>query len=110
MSIPVDWTQILGFFRFPWREMGSQGFVSSAVHAGYNSSALVLQPLVDAIYARSRYARDIDYRRPLKPALTEAEQAWLDKRLKRTRSERVVLQHLSFGSAAAITQDATLFS
>ncbi len=43
---------------------------------------LALQPLVDAIYARSRYARDIDYRRPLAPPLSAAEQAWLDERLR----------------------------
>jgi len=44
--------------------------------------SLDLQPLVDAIYARSRYDRDIDYRRPLTPPLTPAEQAWLDDRLR----------------------------
>ena len=44
---------------------------------------LDLQPLVEAIYARSRYARDIDYRRPLAPPLTAAEQAWLDEQLRK---------------------------
>jgi Protein of unknown function (DUF4058) len=44
--------------------------------------SLDLQPLVDAIYARSRYERDIDYRRPLTPPLPPAEQAWLDERLR----------------------------
>ena len=43
--------------------------------------SLDLQPLVEAIYARSRYQRDIDYRRPLAPPLSPAEQAWLEKRL-----------------------------
>jgi Protein of unknown function (DUF4058) len=42
---------------------------------------LDLQPLVDGIYARSRYAQSIDYSRPLKPSLTTAEAAWLQRRL-----------------------------
>jgi hypothetical protein len=44
--------------------------------------SLDLQPLVDAIYARSRYHRDIDYRRPLSPPLSAAEQGWLEERLR----------------------------
>jgi hypothetical protein len=43
--------------------------------------SLAVQPLVDAIYARSRYERDIDFRRPLTP-LSAAEQAWLDEWLR----------------------------
>jgi hypothetical protein len=42
---------------------------------------LVLQPLVDAVYSRSRYDRDIDYRRPLRPPLCPTDAAWLDERL-----------------------------
>jgi hypothetical protein len=38
--------------------------------------------LVEAIYARSRYERDIDYRQPLNPPLSQAEAAWLDERLR----------------------------
>ncbi|HVC96397.1 MAG TPA: DUF4058 family protein [Pirellulales bacterium] len=34
---------------------------------------LALQPLVEAVYARSRYDRDIDYRRPLDPPLGPAD-------------------------------------
>lgn len=34
---------------------------------------LPLQPLIDAIYARSRYTADIDYTRPLDPALNPDE-------------------------------------
>jgi len=45
--------------------------------------SLDLQPFVAAIYARSRYERDIDYRRPLQPPLTPPEQAWLEERLRR---------------------------
>jgi hypothetical protein len=41
-----------------------------------------LQPLIAAIYTRSRYQRDIDYRKPLDPPLPEADAAWLLKRLK----------------------------
>ena len=49
--------------------------------------SLALQPLVDAIYARSRYVRDIDYRRPLTPPLSAAEQAWLEERLRELRAK-----------------------
>jgi hypothetical protein len=46
---------------------------------------LALQPLVAAIYARSRYEHDIDYGQPLDPALTPPEQAWWKERLRRQR-------------------------
>jgi hypothetical protein len=41
-----------------------------------------LQPLVEAVYARSRYDRDIDYHQPLHPPLSPAEAAWLEQRLR----------------------------
>lgn len=41
-----------------------------------------LQPLIAAIYARSRYGGDIDYTRPLQPALTDDESAWLAEQLR----------------------------
>jgi hypothetical protein len=44
--------------------------------------SLNLQPMIDAIYARSRYARSIDYTKPLTPPLDAAEAAWLQKRLR----------------------------
>jgi hypothetical protein len=44
--------------------------------------SLNLQPFVEAIYARSHYERDIDYRQPLNPPLTQAEAAWLEARLR----------------------------
>jgi Protein of unknown function (DUF4058) len=44
--------------------------------------SLDLQPMVGAIYARSGYERDIDYRQPLNPPLSLAEAAWLDERLR----------------------------
>ena len=44
-----------------------------------------LQPLVDAVYARSRYDGDIDYRRPLRPSPNTAEAAWLKKHLSRRK-------------------------
>jgi hypothetical protein len=44
--------------------------------------SLDLQPLVEAIYARSRYERDVDYRQPLNPPLSQAEAAWLEERLR----------------------------
>jgi hypothetical protein len=45
--------------------------------------SLDLQPLIAAVYARSRYERDIDYRRPLRPPLSPAEAAWLEEQLRR---------------------------
>lgn len=44
--------------------------------------ALSLQPLVDAIYQRSRYYADIAYSRPLRPPLTPEQTAWLARQLK----------------------------
>lgn len=43
---------------------------------------LDLQPLVAIVYDRSRYGRDLDYSRPLKPPLTDDEFAWLAERLR----------------------------
>ena len=43
---------------------------------------LDLQPFIAAIYARSRYHLDIDYRKPLKPPLSEVDAAWLAETLK----------------------------
>jgi hypothetical protein len=42
-----------------------------------------LQSLVEGIYARSRYHRDIDYGKPLDPPLAEADAAWLAGRRKK---------------------------
>jgi Protein of unknown function (DUF4058) len=38
---------------------------------------LALGPLIEAVYERSRYARRIDYTRPLHPPLTPEQAAWL---------------------------------
>jgi hypothetical protein len=38
---------------------------------------LALQPLVEAVYARSHYDRDLDYRRQLRPPLCSSDAAWL---------------------------------
>ena len=46
-----------------------------------------LQPMIEAIYERSRYARTIDYRKPLTPPLTAVEATWLKQRL-RERQEQ----------------------
>jgi hypothetical protein len=51
----------------------------SAPHADV---MLDLQPLVDAVYARSRYHLRIDYSKPLTPPLSEGQSAWLAGRLK----------------------------
>ncbi len=42
---------------------------------------LELQPLIEAIYLRSRYARSIDYTKPLTPPLTRDEATWLEQQL-----------------------------
>lgn len=44
--------------------------------------SLNLQPLIDAIYRRSRYDRSIDYTRPLSPSLGAAEASWIEQRLR----------------------------
>jgi len=50
---------------------------------------LTLQPLVGAVYARSHYERDIDYRQPLHPPLSPGEAAWLEERLGGTAHAKV---------------------
>jgi hypothetical protein len=42
---------------------------------------LSLQPLIEAVYTRSRYETSIDYRQPLRPNPSEEEAAWLKVRL-----------------------------
>jgi len=44
-----------------------------------------LQPMIDAIYERSRYQRSIDYGKPLNPPLAAGDIAWLQKRLGRRK-------------------------
>ena len=48
---------------------------------------LDLQPMLDAIYQRSRYERSIDYRKPLTPPLDAVETAWLEQQLQARRSQ-----------------------
>ncbi len=43
---------------------------------------LALQPMVEAIYRRSRYDTSIDYAKPLTPPLTPAQAGWLGERLR----------------------------
>ncbi len=43
---------------------------------------LALQPMIEAVYDRSRYARRLDYRKPLTPPLSPEEIAWLAERLR----------------------------
>ncbi len=42
---------------------------------------LALQPLVDEVYRRFRYDQQIDYTKPCKPPLSEAEMTWLQQQL-----------------------------
>lgn len=42
---------------------------------------LALQPMIEAIYERSRYALDIDYRKRCRPRLDPAHVQWLQERL-----------------------------
>jgi hypothetical protein len=44
--------------------------------------ALSVQPMVDRIYARSRYERSIDYTRPLSPPLSPVDVAWLEEQIR----------------------------
>jgi hypothetical protein len=43
---------------------------------------VALQPLIDTIYRRWRYAQTIDYNKPLKPPLKSEEAAWLKRQLR----------------------------
>jgi Protein of unknown function (DUF4058) len=43
--------------------------------------SLNLQPLIEAVYVRSRYDQDIDYRQPLRPPPSAEEAAWLKQHL-----------------------------
>jgi len=43
--------------------------------------SLMLQPLIEAVYTRSRYDQDVDYRQPLRPPPSADEAAWLKKHL-----------------------------
>jgi hypothetical protein len=44
--------------------------------------ALQLQPMIEAIYERSRYGQSIDYRKPIKPPLNAEATKWLKGRLR----------------------------
>lgn len=46
---------------------------------------LELQPMIDAIYKRSRYERSIDYGKPITPPLDAAETGWLKQQLQAGR-------------------------
>jgi len=46
-----------------------------------------IQPLIDTIYPRSQYDADIDYRQPLRPPLSPADQVWLEERLREREAE-----------------------
>jgi hypothetical protein len=47
---------------------------------------LELQPIVEAIYERSRYGDDIDYAQPVVPPLTPEQAGWLQQQLQNTRT------------------------
>jgi hypothetical protein len=44
--------------------------------------SLDLQPMIDAIYTRSRYHRSINYTKPITPPLSTEETSWLAEQLK----------------------------
>jgi hypothetical protein len=43
---------------------------------------LLLQPMIESVYLRSRFGENIDYSKPLVPPLSEADQNWLREQLK----------------------------
>jgi hypothetical protein len=49
---------------------------------------LAIQPLVDAVFARSRYGRLLDYGLLLRPALAAAESGWTEERLREWQSAK----------------------
>jgi hypothetical protein len=49
---------------------------------------LDMQPMIEAVYARSRYETSIDYARPLDPPLDAEQAAWVEARLGEVRGER----------------------
>jgi len=49
---------------------------------------LDLQPMIDAIYQRSRYERSIDYNKPLTPPLDAADAACVKQQLQARRHDR----------------------
>lgn len=49
---------------------------------------LDVQPLIARIYERSRYARSIDYSKPIAPPLPKADAAWLKRQLKSSTSAK----------------------
>jgi hypothetical protein len=48
--------------------------------------SLALQPMIEAVYERSRYGRRLDYTKSLTPPLTPTETAWLAERLRMAQS------------------------
>ena len=49
---------------------------------------LDLQPMIDAVYTRSRYHQDIDYTRPLSRPLTVEESTWLAAQLQQRAADK----------------------
>jgi hypothetical protein len=47
---------------------------------------LALQPMIEAIFARSHYELDIDYNQPLRPPLSTEETAWFEERIRRRQT------------------------
>ncbi len=50
--------------------------------------ALDLQPIIDAIYERSRYGQEIDYSKPLASPLAAEESAWLEQQLRARQGQK----------------------
>jgi hypothetical protein len=49
---------------------------------------LPLQPMIETIYARARYYRDIDYSKPVSPPFSPEEAAWLQQQLTTVRAKK----------------------
>ena len=56
--------------------------MSTSLGSPRHSISLALQPMIEAVYERSRYGRRLDYHKPLTPPLSPEETTWLTGRLR----------------------------
>ncbi len=66
---------------FPWRLLDRLPSIPIPLKRGDPDALLDLQSAFTTVFDRARYARTLNYREALRPALTAAEQQWLSSRL-----------------------------